>query len=91
MAIVTREIYNSGDAAVSITFNDQNGSLNNVSWTVDRGTLHVLIKQQGQPDIDQTLTSSGSINPPAGFNLVRGVHNDWVFRDTISYEFNWHN
>jgi uncharacterized protein (DUF927 family) len=79
MAIVTDEIWSRGDgsARVTRTYNDQNGALSRIDWTVNSGTITVTVFRTGQPPLTRTASTSGGVNVPAGYTLVQGPKGDW--------------
>lgn len=91
MAVVTTRPVEFPNAAwVDVTFNDANGSISRVAWTVLTGRLIGFIHKDGQNDIPVNQTSSGSVNPPAGYNLVRNAKGIWAFTGDIYYDLSWH-
>lgn len=80
----------SGEAAsMTVTFDDVTGAISQVDWIVNRGTMTVLIKQTGKPDIARSMTSNGSQAVGAGYNMT-AYKGGWVWTGQLSYSLGWH-
>lgn len=81
----------SGEAAsMTVTFDDTTGAISLITWMVARGTLTVLIKQTGKPDISRSMTADGSQPVGAGYNMT-AYKGGWVWTGQLSYSLGWHN
>jgi hypothetical protein len=89
VAIVTQDMYTSADATVSVTFNNANGAIQSVQWTVLSGTLVVTIYKSGQQPIVRLVTTSGSMSAPNGYNLTKGPRGDWKWPGDPAFEIQW--
>lgn len=91
MAALTQELFNAGQgqAVVSVTFDDTDGAISQLSWTVQSGTLSVLIQRPGRPDVTRTATQDGSVGIPAGYNLTQDRGGGWSWRGGLAYSFSW--
>lgn len=89
MANVTQEMFSCPDASVSVTFNDANGSIGSISWTVNAGTLVMTIIKNGQNPIVVTKTTSGTQNIPNNYNLTKGPKGDWKWQGDPAFEISW--
>lgn len=90
MATVTQDMFTSAEASVSVTFNDANGAISQVSWIVNSGALTVTIKKSATADIVVTRTASGSQPIPNGYNLTKSPKGDWRWQGDPAFEINWH-
>jgi hypothetical protein len=89
MATVTQDIYNSAEASASVTFNDANGAIQSVQWTITSGTLVLTIYKSGQHPLVRKVTTSGSLNIPNGYNLTKGPRGDWKWAGDPAFEIQW--
>jgi hypothetical protein len=89
MAIVTQDMMTSNEASVSVTYNDANGAIQSIQWTILSGTLVVTIYKSGQPPLVRTVTTSGSMNVPNGYNLTKGPKGDWKWLGDPAFEIQW--
>lgn len=79
------------DATLKRTFNDANGALSQISWIVNRGSLVVTIYKSGQQPIVRSVTTSGSVSIPNGYNLTKGPKGDWKWPGDPAFEIQWTN
>src|SRR4051812_45801523 len=98
MATATQEIWDSGSdgaAFASVQFDDVTGAISLLSWVVNSGTVTVIVFKNGviAPGFPKSVTTSGSMPVPAGYNLTKRVKNgqtDWYWQSgTLDKTVTW--
>jgi hypothetical protein len=92
MAATTQRIAEGQHFAITVTFDDVTGAIDKVDWTVDSGTLTVLLHSPTKGDIGPlSFTASGSRNIPNGYSMVKHPTKNFWYWDpsVIAFDTSW--